>query len=325
MPPKPPLHIKHTDDIQVDHPVHIPTPAESIGFHWQDLNGAPGAALSGVEPVPGGHRVRYQNGAIYDGRDATAWVYGAIGERYDTLGGAGSWLGLPLADEGDFEGGRVSRFQHGDVYWWPDVGAIDIDEVIVHYTGLICFGEMDSDQTSDSDEPYVVLGVLTPAGQATFRTRIYDDVDGGEGVGDLIELYRGKPLGISIHSLLMEYDYGDPDRYEGAMKQGVAAGYTAMEEGLDFVPIVGPLLSKGARAVREYLEPLIAEWLNALLDTDDDAIGIDDVVLSPKQMVVLAARTQNSTSRGVGFKAETQLLSSGHGESYKVYFGLIPA
>jgi hypothetical protein len=281
--------------------------------------------------VPGGTRIRYQNGAIYDGRDATAWVYGAIGERYEALGGAASWLGLPLADEGDFndgEGGRVSRFQHGDVYWWPDVGAIDINEVIVHYTGLICFGEFDSDQASNSDEPFVILGVLTPAGQASFRTRIYDDgdgVDGGEGVPDLIELYRGKPLGISIHSLLMEYDFGDPDKYAGVMKDAVAAGYTGMEEGLEYVPVLGPLLSKGAHEVREYLEPLIADWLNRLLDTDDDAIGIDDIVLSPKQMIVLAARTENSTSRGVGFKAETRLLSSGRGESYKAYFGLIPA
>ncbi len=323
MPPiRPPVP---KDDFHVDNPFHVPTPAESIELHWRELNGAPGPAVSGLEPVPGGNRIRYQNGAIYDGRDATAWVYGAIGERYDALGGVAGWLGLPLADEHDFEGGRVSRFQHGDVYWWPDVGAIDIDEVIVHYTGLICFGEMDIDQGSDSDEPYAILGVLTPAGHATFRTPIYDDVDGGEGVGDLIELYRGKPLGISIHSLLMEYDFGDPDKYAGAMKDAVAVGYTGMEEGLDYVPLLGPLLSKGAHAAREYLEPLIAEWLNVLLDTDDDAIGLDDVVLSAKQMVVLAARTENSSSRGVGFKAETKLLSSGRGESYKVYFGLVPA
>jgi hypothetical protein len=49
-----------------------------------------------------------------------------------------------------------------------------------------------------------------------------------------------------------------------------------------------------------------------------------NVALSSKQMVVLAARTENSTFRGVGFKAETPLFDA-EGASYKAYFGLVPA
>ena len=63
------------------------------------LGGAPGAAVSDVETVGSGRRVRYQNGTIYERPDGKcAWVYGAINERYDQLGGAMSWLGFPMAD-----------------------------------------------------------------------------------------------------------------------------------------------------------------------------------------------------------------------------------
>jgi hypothetical protein len=41
-------------------------------------------------------------------------------------------------------------------------------------------------------------------------------------------------------------------------------------------------------------------------------------------MVLLAARTNNSTFKGIGFKAETPLIA-GDGASYKIYFGIIPA
>ena len=110
MPPRP-LPIIRKDDVQVENPLHIPTPAESIGFHWQELNGAPGQAISALESVPGGFRIRYENGVIYDWRDATAWVYGD--DRYSatkTVGGAHeSWLGLPLADEAAVRRRRPSQ------------------------------------------------------------------------------------------------------------------------------------------------------------------------------------------------------------------------
>ena len=57
-------------------------------------------------------------------------VYGAILSRYAELGGAAGWLGGPVTDEQDFsEGGRVSMFQHGAIYWWPDTGAIELRQV----------------------------------------------------------------------------------------------------------------------------------------------------------------------------------------------------
>jgi hypothetical protein len=300
-------------------------PDYKIRRHAEALGGAPGAEISGLEQVAGGHRIRYQHGVIYVTPDTDpAWVYGAIAERYNALGGADSWLGLPLADEAAFDDGRISRFQHGDVYWWPDVGAIDINEVIVHYTGLICFGETDWDQGSDSDEPYVIFGVLTPAGNAAYRTRIYEDVDGGEGVSDLIELYRGKPLGIGISSSLMEYDFGDPDKFKAEVEKAVKWAYEGAAVALNAAGPIGNGLSVVAVALEETAVPAITNVLNSLLDTGDDVLGTRNVLLSPKQMVVLAARTGNSESRGVGFKTETPLFEA-DGASYKAFFGLIPA
>ena len=79
-------------------------------------------------------------------------------------------LGYPISDEMDFaEGGRVSIFQNGSIYWWPDTGPILLKEVIVNYTGFICFGE--TDEFSDSDEPYVIFGVISPDGTSTSKTR----------------------------------------------------------------------------------------------------------------------------------------------------------
>ncbi|MEO8185395.1 MAG: hypothetical protein ABI895_41835 [Deltaproteobacteria bacterium] len=53
---------------------------------------------------------------------------------------------------------------------------------------------------------YATLGVSVPGEQPrVFRTRIYGDVDAGESVPDLIELYRGKPRGLVIDSVLQEH------------------------------------------------------------------------------------------------------------------------
>jgi hypothetical protein len=136
-----------------------------------ELNGAPGAplkpkGLDGIEKVAGIRRVSYQHGVIYEHPDGKCvWVYGAINDRYNELGGPTSWLGLPLADEAQFdnEKGRVSLFERGSIYWWPDVGSVDLNDVIVHYTGLNCFGETSDGPFSSADEPYVILGAVAPS------------------------------------------------------------------------------------------------------------------------------------------------------------------
>ena len=313
-------------------PILVNKPVLSMfdGFnaHHAFLEGAPGQRISGIEFMQNSRRVRYENGAIYERPDRFAWVHGAIGARYDQLGGASSWLGLPLSDEIDMsEGGRANVFDRGTIYWWPDVGAIDLNEVLVHYTGLMCFGETNTDGAlSDSDEPYAIIGVVTPSGSSEIRSNIYDDVDAGESRPDLIELYKGLPQGMTLSVLLMEHDEGDPDKYRALVGQVVDKAMEklapAIAEIVGPVPVFGPALALAASAGLPLLVPTISDFLNDALGMDDEVLGWPVINITAKQMVVLSARTLNSDVNGVGFKVETPLISS-QGASYKVYFGLV--
>ena len=76
------------------------------------------------------------------------------------------------------------------------------ERLIVHYTGLHCFGETDADSGSDSDEPYATLGVAVPGGQKqVFQTKLYgegpneDGVDSNEGYFDVSSSTAARPAG----------------------------------------------------------------------------------------------------------------------------------
>jgi hypothetical protein len=59
-------------------------------------------------------------------------VYGAIGAKYASLGGA-AVFGLPTSDELPWSGqpgGRVSHFQRGDIYWSPATGAVAVPHTL---------------------------------------------------------------------------------------------------------------------------------------------------------------------------------------------------
>ena len=291
------------------------------------LKGAPGEPLSKGLPENNGSgsRVRYQNGTIYQRADGScAWVYGLIGERYDQLGAGVSWLGLPVSDEEEFsEGGRASRFENGAIYFWPDTGAIDMNQAVVHYTGLYAFAETDSDMGTTSDEPYVILGVNAPSRSLPpVQSQIYDDVDAGDSRPDLIELYRGMPEGIAISVLLMEHDEGDPDRYKAAVTAGVAAGAAGLAATIGLTPFVGAFLAPIAAGVLAKIAPDVISAIDDLIGAGDDVLGTTVLHLTAKQMVVLAARTVNQDQWGIGWKAATESLT-GQGSEYKVYFGLV--
>lgn len=311
----------------IDHTI-FDTAMKPFADKHNQLNGAPGEPLSKGLPENNGSgsRVRYQNGTIYQRADGNcAWVYGKIGERYDQLGAGASWLGLPVSDEVDFpEGGRANRFENGSIYFWPDTGAIDMNQVVVHYTGMYAFAETDSDRFgTTSDEPYVLLGVITPSlSIPAVQSQIYDDVDSGDSRPDLIELYRGMPEGIAISVLLMEHDEGDPDKYKDAVTAGVAAGSSAVTAAMAAIPVIGPFAAPIAAAVLVKIGPDIISAVNDLIGAGDDVLGNTVLHLDAKQMVVLAARTVNQNQWGIGWKAETENLT-GQGADYKVYFGLV--
>ncbi|TFC61192.1 hypothetical protein E3O62_05875 [Cryobacterium sp. TMT2-15-1] len=289
--------------------------------HVARLSGAPGEPVSAIESAGAGTRVRYQDGVIYKRADGgTAWVHGVIGDRYEQLGGASSWLGMPLTDEMAFgdDGGRVSAFERGAIYFWGDVGAIELNDIVVQYTGLMCFGETDQDQSSDSDEPYVVLGVTSPSTTSESRSKIYEDVDAGESRPDFLEIFRGKPSGLSLAVVLMEHDLGDPDAYKAEVTKFVDESFNAAAAAATQVPYVGPVLA----AIVPILKKPTADFLNATLGTGDDHLGSAVITLTPKQLVVLAARTPTSSFKGLTYKVETPVLGSSEGATYKIYVTL---
>jgi hypothetical protein len=267
-----------------------------------------------------------QGGSIYwtPGTGAHA-VYGDIRRKWESLGWERSYLGYPTSDEVDFsEGGRANEFQNGGIYWWPDTGALDLRDVVVHYTGLHCFGETDWDQGSSADEPYAIISISTPKTAATFTTQIYQGVDAGESRPDLMEIYRGRPYGINLGTVLMENDFGDPNKYKEEVQKVVMGVHTAGTLALGLIPVVGPFVAAVAGPALGSLMPSIGGAINDLFDWGDDRIGGFTLTVSAKQMVLLAARTGNTVFDGIGYKLESGLIA-GSGASYKVYFGIVPA
>ena len=302
----------------------------AIRDKWLELGGEKGflgrPLTNELQTADGvGRYNQFQHGLIYWTNATGAHeVHGDIRKKWVSLGSERSFLGYPVSDEVDFsEGGRVSVFQNGSIYWWPDTGAIELKGVIVHYTGLICFGE--TNEASSSDEPYAILSATTASQRPTTRrTQVYEGVDGGESRPDLLEIYRGAPWGMALNVVLMEHDEGDPNKYRDLVKSAVDSGFDQIKTALPYIPIVGPILAIVGPPILDAVAPSVTDEINGLLGTGDDVIGQTTIQLSPRQMVLLAARTNNSTERGVGFKVATPLLSGG-GASYKVYFGLIPA
>ena len=254
-----------------------------------------------------------------------------IGERYTQLGGPNSWLGRPISEELDFpQDGRVRTFQHGAIYWWPDTGPRELNNVVVHYTGVHCFGETIFDLASSDDEPYATIGVAGPDATAgTFRSQIYEDVDPGEGRFEVIELYRGKPRGLLINTILQERSGGDTEASRAAMQEAVEKGGAALAAAATAIPVVGPVLGPVASLVHQAIKQDLIDALNSFLENTlgfaDRPLGTDLIELTPKQMVVLATRPEGHAQFGaIRWRFETGLLTR-FGASYKVYFNIFGA
>lgn len=106
----------HHVDYQGGAPAHIVE--GDICMKWQSLGaglGILGAPNAGVSGPNGAVRQHFAHGSIFVTPKGVYEVHGAIAERYAQLGYDASCLGLPVADEEPFEGGRRSRFEHGDI------------------------------------------------------------------------------------------------------------------------------------------------------------------------------------------------------------------
>jgi LGFP repeat len=125
-----------TDDSTTDHTSECLPGWDAIQVHYYGLGG-PGSFLGvswgGEYAVPGGAVETFLGGQIYGG-SAGAWsIHGLILDHYRALGGASSFLGLPVTDETPTPDG-VGRFNHfvnsGSIYWTPATGAWSIHGAI---------------------------------------------------------------------------------------------------------------------------------------------------------------------------------------------------
>lgn len=302
---------------------------------WDESGGLPGPPIDEtITPIGDGYYRQYASGRIYLRVDRGGFhVYGAIGDKYAQLGGPTSWLGWPTSPEQKFDSdGRAAAFENGGIYFWPDTGAIELGDVVVRYTGLLCFSETDDGTLSAHDEPYFYFGVVPASGPppASMRSRIYgepDDPQGGVDAGgkriDSLELYRGLPYGMALSVTLMEHDFGDPDKYLGLVQEAVKKGGDAVAVAAAAIPYVGPFISVAVKAAMDKFGDDIVRALNDLLDTDDDFVDSKSFLVSGKQMVTLA-RAAKQEYRSVQFDLQSPLLE-GDGGSYKVCITITPS
>jgi len=104
----------------------------------------------------------------------------------------------------------------------------------------------------------------------------------------------------------------------------VTGVHTAGTLALGLIPLVGPIIAAVAGPALGTLMPELGGAISDAFDWGDDRIGSSTITLSGRDLVLLAARTANSTFGPIGFKRETALIS-GEGASYKAYFDVVPA
>jgi hypothetical protein len=103
----------------------------------------------------------------------------------------------------------------------------------------------------------------------------YDDVDDGEErIGPVAACWDGNSDPVSLTVVVFEQDDGDPDKYKDEVDALVKAAIAAL---VYVYPVLAPL---------ELLSGTIADAVNWLLDTEDDVISTQTVVL-PRAMLEL--------------------------------------
>ena len=307
------IYLKHPsgEAFAVDAPIYE---------EYEKLSGLLGHPTGDTKRLPDGRgrSNEFEKGTMY----ATATtganeVHGLIRARWLELGGPASDLGYPTSNElaERADGGRVNTFEHGDIYFWDDVGIEVVRGIQVRYRGQNCFAE--SDEITGEDETYVVASAIGPKQQTTTRTSIVDDVNAGGSFPALQVVYAGPPAGIGALAVtMMEHDTGNADEHRDQIEAGVRAAMNGLAAAVAATG-VGLTVSGIALALANAGAGPIANAINNALDTGDDLIGTDVFPLAPKALIGLA-RANRQRERDVEFHLATRLLE-GEG-AYKAYF-----
>lgn len=289
---------------------------------YEKLSGLLGHPTGDTKRLPDGRGKsnEFEKGTIY-ATDTTGAheVHGPIRARWLELGGHASVLGYPTSNElaERADGGRVNTFEHGDIYFWDDLGIEVVRGIQIRYRGQNCFAE--SNEITGEDETYVVASAIGPNQQAIVSTRtpILDDVNAGGSFPASQVVYTGPPAGIGALAVtMMEHDTGNADEYREQIEAGVRSAMTGLAAAVAATG-VGLTVSGIALALANAGAGPIANAINDALDTGDDLIGTDVFPLAPRALIQFA-RADRQRERDVEFHLATRLLT-GEG-AYKAYF-----
>jgi uncharacterized protein with LGFP repeats len=114
-------------------------PKGDIAKKADEVSAELGTCLSDEYDAKDGGKVQdFRNGRVWwkPGTGAHA-TWGRISARYSEMGGADSWLGYPTSEEHTIAGGRgrFVSFEHGNIYWTPETGAVAVKNDIIDSWG----------------------------------------------------------------------------------------------------------------------------------------------------------------------------------------------
>lgn len=266
-------------------------------------SGRVGTVASSLEPEPAAHGSRE-----------------AIDAHWRELGAENGPLGQPISDltrAGD--GGVAVAYEYGFIYWWPDVGAVNVERVEIRYRGMNCFSR--TSRASGSDEPYFIIGSIGESGSGTGSPVHYDDVDGGGSFPfPVFTVYAGNPgSALVIPVVLMEHDLGDPTQAHSLVATAIGGAAGTIALALAIFASAGAAAVGGAAIATAV--PLLVTAIDEALGAEDDYVGEASLIISAKALVT-AFRTPLSRERDIDYHVATDLIA-GDGAGYKAYFEFI--
>lgn len=195
-------------------------------------------------------------------------------------------LGFPLNEVqfNDNERTAERRYAGGTLKFQSDRPQCKEEIVVrVRFVGFHCKSESEWDQSSNSDEPYFIIGVAGSNGSNTIRFGPYEDVDGGKNrfeasyVVDTVHKIK-PPIVLGVTA--WEYDYGTPEEAEGKVRKVFEEIEKKFEEALKALGLANE--SGDSHVMPEWARDIYIGWLPegiaAVLGLGDDKVGYAPVV-----------------------------------------------
>ena len=265
---------------------------EAITAKWEALGRAPGKPLfdgpDGLIQLAHGFKRNYSKGTIYWKSYGTAYCLDMSTDvLYDQLGGPRSFLGWPLSDfvpDPDDPGSGVTRFEGGAIYYWPDLGAIEMREVALRFVGFHCFRlrptrprrRTRSTSRSASFRPSSSSRAPTRRGLSarwTLASRTVTSTPWSSTVG--------LPPERPCRSTLVGTTRATPTSTGISSRRASTKRPTPPWGARPASPVVGAVLVVVGGFVLEVVKPALTDAINGLIGTGDDLIGTVLLALTP--------------------------------------------